>query len=152
MMIKFNTGKIRETVSNVLSDNKDAIAGMATTAAFLIFCKIVKIPVNVNPRMNAFRTDIPETPFSMGMMFCRNSTETAIASIMEGAEKSFYDNSRKEAANRIARIISGDDEVSKDTVSFAINALSKIARDMDYDSSRNYIYSLIEGLATKGEE
>jgi len=149
MKININTEAIKKTVCDICSDNREVIVSAIGSAVLIGICKIAKVPINISPRYPRGKA-YTSADFTTNL-FCHNNIETAIASIMDGAANFDFDRSRKDAADRITRIVLRDNDAEEDTINFAISALSKLAKDMDFDSSRNYIYELIETLAKKGE-
>lgn len=147
-MVNINTDRTKEIFLSILKNNEKLIVGTVCTVIAGAICAKFDIPVKFDGTNAANRySDYDGAINSDYVSFPRNSKEAAITSLVNAARISDFDSNRTDIAKKIATIIAGD--VDDATRSYGIDALSRISKDMDFDSGKRAIANLIFDI-TKG--
>ena len=146
--MKIDFKPLRKMAAEYLRNNAEMVINLIGDAIVCAVCREFNIPMNVGckPR-SGYSQRSCEPEFTVNFM-PRNSTETAIFSVLRSTANMSWDSSRIDAAKTIRDIISNN-PVSDETRSFAIMALCNIAEKMDWDSSRKTVTDIISSI-TKG--
>ena len=126
--------------------NKSVITGVVVTGAYMIYRQKINIPaVNLN-FMDIFGSN---NKCGVILRLPNNSTETSIMSIYQSAQGMTSDYYRREACESISNIVIREKDISDDTLSYAMNAISGISQMMSGNYYKECATDLITNLTKK---
>lgn len=140
---------IKTKVKDFLVGNKETIGMTIGTGVMYALCRRFNIPLSFanTPIVNVERR--PNVDFQ-SLLYSENPTKQAIISLLGNAEKSSFDRTKLAYANDICSLI--NEETESDVRAFAINALSRIANGMDFDTYKKQVSDLILNVAKKEDK
>ena len=142
---------------DVLRSNQATIVGGMTMIGFALLCRKLNIPYQVltdpfvggGKRNTYYGNDSGKV--SQFIYLPSDAIEASIAAIYDGALNANFDTQRTAAAREIFNIlVARKDDISDATKTYAITVLRQIVDEMDFDTGRRQVLTLISKIG-KGE-
>lgn len=142
--IKDGAAVFKNCMVRFLKDQEEMIITAGITSGFILLCKLLKVPVNIDPYESTIGVRTNRlSDFDLG--YPDNPVKVAAKSIMDDALTMTWDSEKVNAAIKIKNLVK-DKELDEDTVSYIVKVLSKIGKSMTWDSEKNHVTNIITSI------